>query len=150
MVTKAAIDQFFAQKKYAVVGVSRNKTKFGNTVYRELKTKGYQLYPVNTQTNKINHDPCYPDLKSIPEKVYGVITVIPPAETEKIVHNLVSLGIKQIWMQQGSETEKAIHFCQDNKINVIHGECILMFAEPVPVLHRIHRWVLGIIGKLPR
>ena len=150
MVSRKAIDNFLAQKKYAVIGVSRSGTKFGNTIYKELKAKGYGLYPVNAHTEKINKETCYPDLKSLPEKVDGIITVIPPVETEKIVHDAASLGINQIWMQQGSESEKAIRFCQDNKMNIIHGECILMFAEPVSILHRIHRWVWGLIGKLPR
>ena len=61
----------------------------------------------------------------------------------------MNLGVKNIWMQQGSESENAIEFCNKNEINVIHGECILMFAEPVKSIHSFHRWVNKLIGKYP-
>ena len=34
--------------------------------------------------------------------------------------------------------------------SVVHGECLLMFAEPAGLIHRAHRWVWGAIGKLPQ
>jgi predicted CoA-binding protein len=53
-------------------------------------------------------------------------------------------------MQQGSESEKAINYCNENGIDVIHGECILMFAEPVESIHKFHKWLWKIFGKLPK
>ena len=150
MITKRAVNDFLSCKKLAIIGVSRRSSKFGNTIYKELKSKGYMLYPVNAHAEKISNDICYRDLKSIPDKVDGIITVIPPVETEKVIHQAMAMGIKQIWMQQGSESDSAIQICKENNTNVIYGECILMFAEPVSIPHRIHRWVWGIIGKLPQ
>ena len=150
MVTKKMIDDFLSCKKLAIVGVSRSGSKFGNSIYKELTAKGYKLYPVNAYADKINNVVCYPDLKSIPEKIDGIITVVLPAETEKVVQQAISLGIKQIWMQQGSESDSAVQYCEENNVNVIFRECILMFAEPLSIGHKIHRWIWGIIGKLPR
>ncbi|MHB8993595.1 MAG: CoA-binding protein, partial [Chloroflexota bacterium] len=47
MPTRREIHDFLAQKRVAVVGVSRDSRQFANGVYRALKKKGYQLYPVN-------------------------------------------------------------------------------------------------------
>jgi predicted CoA-binding protein len=150
MSKKESVENFISKSKLAVVGVSQSGKKFGNTIYKELKTKGYEVYPVNPGAEKINGEVCYKDLSSLPEKVEGVITVVPPAVTEKIVVDANTAGINSIWMQQGSESEKAINYCNENGIDVIHGECILMFAEPVESIHKFHKWFWKIFGKLPK
>jgi predicted CoA-binding protein len=150
MSSRAMVTDFVAQRKLAVVGVSRQGRKFGNTAFRELKAKGYKLVPVHPQAETIEGERCYPNLASLPEPVDGVLVVVPPAETEKVVREAAAAGIKRVWMQQGAESPAAIKFCQENGLNTVHGECILMFAEPTAWFHRAHRWVWKLLGKLPK
>jgi len=82
---KAVVDDFISQKVLAVIGVSRRRQKFGNMAYRERKAKGYKLYPIHPTTEKLEGDRAFPDFKSLPEKVGGVLIVVPPAQTEKVV-----------------------------------------------------------------
>ncbi len=149
MTTKAAVADFTAQKKLAVVGISRKGRKFGNMAFKELKKQGYQLFPVNPNAETIEGERCYPSLSELPEPVDSVLIVVPPAETEKVVREAAAAGVKRVWMQQGAESPEAIRFCQENGIEAIHGECILMFTEPSAFFHRAHRWVWGVFGKLP-
>jgi predicted CoA-binding protein len=158
VITKAAVDDFLAQRTLAVVGASRNRNKFGNTAYRELKTKGYRLFPVNPNAEEMEGDRCYPNLRALPEPVGGVLIVVPPAQTEEVVQEAARAGIRRVWMQRGAQSEAAIRFCQENGISAVHGECILMFAEPAAFYHRVHRWVRrlrstaseAVSGKLPK
>jgi predicted CoA-binding protein len=150
LASKAAVKDFLDQKTLAVVGVSRNGQKFGNTAYNELKTKGYRVIPINPQAEVIEGDLCYPSLSAVPDPVDGVLIVVPPAETEKVVREAEAAGIPRVWMQQGAESQAAIEFCEEEGIKVVHGECILMFAEPTAFGHRLHRWVWGLLGKLPQ
>ncbi|MDI6803245.1 MAG: CoA-binding protein [Bacteroidota bacterium] len=150
MTTQKSIQEFLSQKPIAVVGVSQTGKKFSNAAYKELKSKGYQVFPVNPKTETISGEKCFPNLKSLPEKVGGVVVITKPTETEKIVREAYTLGIKHIWIQQGAESDEAIHFCKEQNVNVIYGECILMFAEPAAFFHRAHRWVWGVFGKLPK
>lgn len=150
MTAKASVQEFLAQETLAVVGASRDTSKFGNMVYRELKAKGYQVFPINPNADKIEGDPCYPSLSALPAPVSGVLIVVPPAETEKVVREAAEAGIPRVWMQQGAESEAAIQFCNEHGISAIHGECIMMFAEPTAFYHRFHRWVWGALGKLPQ
>jgi predicted CoA-binding protein len=150
MTSKAMVADFVAQRKLAVVGVSRRGKKFGNMAFRELKAKGYKLLPVHPQAETIEGERCFPNLSSLPEPVDGVLVVVPPAETEKVVREAAAAGIKRVWMQQGAESPAAIRFCQENGLNAVHGECILMFAEPAAWFHRAHRWVWRLLGKLPQ
>lgn len=86
----------------------------------------------------------------MPEPVDGVFISVPPAETERVVEEAAVAGIRRVWMQQGAESPPAVRFCEENGIQAVHGECILMFAEPTAFYHRLHRWVWKILGKLPR
>ena len=149
MNSKKVVEDFIAQKKIAVVGVSRKKTKFGNAIYKELKQKGYNVFPINSHINNFEGDTCYPDLLSLPEIVEAVIINVPPAQTEKIVKEAKQAGINKVWLQQGSQSEDAIKFCEKNGIDCVSNECILMFAQPSAFIHRAHKWIWGVLGKLP-
>lgn len=150
MGSKKAIDRFLGQKSLAVVGVSRNGKKFGNLAYKELKSRGYQLYPVHPEMENYHGEACYPSLSDLPEKVGGVFIAVSPEKTEEIVKEAKDLGIDNIWIQQKSESEKAVAFCRQNALDLIHGECILMYANPVGFPHSLHRTIWKIIGKLPK
>lgn len=149
MTSKAVVEDFISQNKLAVVGVSRSGKKFGNMAYRELKQNGYQLFPIHPEAETLEGDQAYPDLKSLPETVGGLLIVVPPARTEQVVQEAAKVGIKRVWMQQGSESYEAIRFCEENDIAEVHGECIMMFAGK-SFFHKPHRWVWGVLGKLPK
>ncbi len=150
MTSRSAVSDFVVQRKLAVVGVSRSGKKFGNAAYRELKAKGYELFPIHPEAETIEGDKCYRALSALPEPVGGLLIVLPPAQTEKVVEEAAAAGIERVWMQQGAESPAALRFCEEHGISAISGECILMFAEPVGWFHRAHRWVWGLLGKLPQ
>lgn len=149
MTKSEEIADFLALKKLAIVGVSAGGKKFGNAVLKNLREKGYTVYPINRKGIEINGEPTWSDLSQLPEKPEGVVAVVPPAETEKIVRQAKELGITKIWMQPGAESKEAIGFCRDNKMTAIHGQCIMMHAEPVKNIHGFHRWLWKLFGKLP-
>lgn len=143
------IRNFLEQKSIAVIGVSTTGKGFGVSVYNHLKDRNYNVFAVNPKGGKINGENIETTLSIIAHKIDAVITVVPPAETEKIVLEAKESGINKIWMQQGSESEKAINFCKENNIDCIAGECIMMFSEPVTSIHRFHRGINKLFGKYP-
>ena len=120
------------QNVFAVVGVSKNPSKYGHQVYKDLKEAGYVVYPVNPSLDEILGDRCYHSLSELPEKTDVVDTVVPPAVTEGIVKECKELGIARVWMQPGSESEKAINFCMRNNINVVHDVCVMVKRRASP------------------
>lgn len=147
--SQAAIYDFLSQRSLAIVGVSRSGKKFGNAIYRTLKEKGYKLFPVHPQAETVEGDSCFHSLDALPEKVGGLVICVPPHQTEKVVQDAFQAGIKRVWLQQGAESYAAIRYCEKNGMSAVHGECILMFAEPVKSFHRVHRWFWKLIGKYP-
>ncbi len=118
----------FLNKKniFAVVGASRDPQKYGYQVYKDLKNAGYEVYPVNPNADEILGDKCYPSLENLPKKPDVVDVVVPPKVTEQLVETCKKLGITKVWMQPGSESEKAIKFCEENSIQVVHGVCVMI------------------------
>ena len=101
--------------------------------------KGYNVFPINPNAENIEGDNCYPDLLSLPEKIDAVVINVPPEETEKVVLKVHQAGIEKVWMQQGSQSDEAITYCEENRVDYISNECILMFAEPAGFIHRAHK-----------
>jgi predicted CoA-binding protein len=150
MTSRKTVEEFFAQPALAVVGVSRSGKKFGNYAYKNLKEKGYKVYQIHPKSELIDGDPCYPDFNSIPDKVEAAVMVIKPIHTLKMLEEAHQSGIKYVWLQQGAESKEAIEFCIKNGINLVHNECIMMFADPVKSMHRFHRFIWKIAGKMPK
>lgn len=116
MTDQNAVDSFLKQRTLAVVGVSKDRKKYGNIVYRNLKDKGYQVFPVNPGIDRVEGEPCYPSLKELPEKVGGAVLVVPPAVTEQVVKEAYEAGIKHVWMQPGAESKGAVEYCRKTHV----------------------------------
>lgn len=144
------IKEFLNFKTAAVAGVSRTGKGFAFDIYREMKNRGYEVLPVNPNTDEINGEKCYRDLKSISAKPDAVFAITPKTETVNVVRQTLEAGINKIWIQQGSETDEALKLCYDNKLNVVTKQCIFLHLEPVKGCHAFHRWILKIFGKLKK
>ena len=136
------VQDFLAQKKIAVVGVSDKRETGCNAAYRKFKSTGYQVYAVNPHLTSFDDSPCYPDLRSLPEKPDGVFMLTSPQVTEEIVRQCVDLGIPRVWMHcmmgtkpglaasTTSVSPDAVAMCRENGITVIPGSCPNQFLNP--------------------
>lgn len=149
MTQQSIVSAFLSEKTVALAGVSRSGKKFGNTVLKELTGKGYEVLIVHPEAQEIEGQSCYASLSDLPDSVNGLVLVVPPRQTEILVKEAHAAGIKTVWMQQGSSSPDAVKYCEENGIEVISGECILMFAHPHG-LHKFHHWLWGVLGKLPK
>jgi len=150
MTSMQSVQDILSQSSLAIVGVSRSGKKFGNIALRELRANGYRLFPVHPSASTIDGVACYPNLAAIPEPVGGVFIAVPPAQTERVLQDAAAAGITRVWMQRGASSERAVRFCADHGISEVHKECILMFLRSGSAVHRAHRWIRGLFGKLPR
>ena len=141
----AAIDDlvkdFLAQKIIAVAGVSDQRETGANRNYVTFKRHGYRVYAVNPRLSTFDGGPCYPDLKSIPEKPDAVFMLTSPGVTEKLVQQCVELGIPHVWMHcmmgtkpglspgSTSVSQDAVNMCREHGIAVIPGSCPAQFLK---------------------
>src|SRR4030042_2020319 len=154
---KPLVQDFLAQKKIAVVGVSDKRETGCNAAYNRFKAARYTVIAVNPRLTSFNGDPCYPDLKSIPDKPDAVFILANPKVTEQIVQQCVDLGIKHVWMHclmgtkpglaasMTSVSQDAVRICQENGIAVIPGACPNHFLNP-DFGHALMRVMFGTLG----
>ncbi|MBI5566920.1 MAG: CoA-binding protein [Chloroflexi bacterium] len=138
----ALVQDFLAQKKIAVVGVSDKRETGCNLGYRKFKEAGYTVSAVNPRLTTYDGAPCYPDLKSIPDRPDAVFILANPTITDQIVQQCVELGIKHVWMHcmmgtkpgaaksMTSVSLEAVKLCRENGIAVIPGSCPNQFLKP--------------------
>jgi len=136
------VQDFLAQKKIAVVGVSDKRETGCNLAYKKFKENGYQVFAVNPHIGTYEDATCYPDLKSIPEKPEAVFILTSPKVTEQIVQQCIDLGVKHIWMHcmmgtrpglaagMTSVSQDAVRLCHENGIAVIPGACPNQYLKP--------------------
>ena len=55
------VQDFLAQERIAVVGVSDKRETGCNLAYRKFKEAGYEVSAVNPRIESFEGDPCYPD-----------------------------------------------------------------------------------------
>jgi predicted CoA-binding protein len=121
------IKKFLSGKRFAVVGASQDREKYGNKVLRVYIQNGLDVVPINPKADEVEELPAFADLASAPGKIDGVSIITPPAVTEKVVQQALALGIKNIWMQPGAESKVAIEVAEQAGANVIAGgPCILV------------------------
>ncbi len=120
------IKEFMDQKRFAVVGATDNPEKYGNRIVKNLRDRGYEVYPVNPKLEEVEGLRCYPSIAALPVAVDVVDFVVPPAATEKILPQCADMGLRRIWLQPGSESEQAIAFCQDHQLEVVHSVCVML------------------------
>jgi hypothetical protein len=149
-----AVTDFLAQKRIAVIGVSRSDDLPANAIYKKLREQGYTVFAVNPNATTVEGDPCYPNLAAIPDGADAVMAASTPAVTEQVMRDCVELGITRIWIHQsidgGSFSQEAFDYGQAQGLQIIPGACPMMYCEPVDFAHRCLRWFLGVTGKLPK
>jgi len=143
------IDAFLKHRDIAVIGISREKGKFGNSAASMLVDKGYRVHLVHPIMKTFEGLTVVSSVEQLAPEVKACLLVVPPTETEKLIPTLAAQGIENVWLQQGAESDTARALCDQHRINCISGECIFMFAEPVSGIHKWHRWIWRLLGKLP-
>jgi predicted CoA-binding protein len=139
---------FWMGEKYAIVGVSDKKGKFGNTVFKELRKRGYRVFPVNQQLELFEGRQCYKKLSEIVDQLDGVIIIAGPGGAKKAIRGCLNLGIKRVWLYPGSKCDEAIDLAKQGGIELIYSACPLLYLEPVKFPHSLHRWIVRAFGKL--
>lgn len=118
--------EILGKRTWAVVGASNDCAKYGHIIWRFLKDRGYNVYPVNPREKKICEDVCYPTIADLPEKPDVVSVIVPPKIAQQIVAQCGAEHIKYVWLQPGAESEEAVEIGRKAGICVITDACVLI------------------------
>ncbi len=120
------IKEILSKKVFAVVGSFRNEQKVAYKIFLDLKSRGYEVYPVNPKISQVNGERCYPSVLDLPKKPDVVNIVTPPEVTLEILKQCKQLGIEYVWLQPGTENQQVLDFCKQNDIKCVYQTCIML------------------------
>ena len=153
MSSMAIIQDFLAQKRIAVVGVSHDPKDFSRGLLRTLRERGYDAVAVNPELRSADDAPCFVRLDEITPPVDGVLVMTSPAVTDQVVQECAKLRIPRVWMYRaggdGAVSPQAIEFCEEHGIAVVPGECPYMFFSHGGWFHRFHGFIKRISRSYP-
>ncbi|HXJ64792.1 MAG TPA: CoA-binding protein [Actinomycetota bacterium] len=152
---KEAAAEFLARRRIAVTGVSRTpKVHASNAILQRLQERGYEVFAVNPNADRIDGAVCYPDVGSIPGGVDAVVIGTRPEHALATMRECADLGITHVWMHRafgrGSLDPAAVEYGRARGITVIDGGCPLMFEPTADGGHKVMRFVFTLTGKVPR
>ena len=119
----------------AVVGVSRDSRKDSYIVAEYLKSKGYDVIPINPFADEILGEKCYKSLQDIPEDSQKKVEVVdifrPSQDVPPIVDQAIELRKKHgkpdvIWMQLGIVNEEAAKCAGEAGFRVVMNKCMMV------------------------
>ncbi len=110
----------------AVVGATDNSSKYGSIIYRDLKRKGYMVFPVNPNRSTVDGDRSYNHLQDLAQKPSIVNIVVPPDVTLEILDQCLESGLMNVWLQPGAESPQTLAFLQQHNFNYLANACIMV------------------------
>jgi predicted CoA-binding protein len=151
-----SIESFLAGRRIALVGASRNPNDFSRVVLRELVTRGYDVIPVNVSEGiaEMEGRPVYRRLGDVPGPLDGVLVMTPALVTASIAMEVLASGVPRVWLHHGvgpgAVDAKAVELLRGRGVDVVAGECPMMFLDGGKGVHRLHAWIRRLFGAYPR
>ena len=153
-VTREKIDAFLAEKRIAVIGVSRDEKEYSRSLFRELLKHDYEAIPVNPHTNNVDGIECYANIRDIQPAPERAIILLPEDLTEQAVLDCAEAGVMDVWLHRhvagGVSDTRAIYRAEENKMNLITGFCMFMFLPKAGFIHKLHGGIMKVMGIYPK
>jgi hypothetical protein len=152
---REAAEEFLAQPRIAVAGVSRDEKQPANLIFRRLRDAGHEVFAVNPNADTVEDGVrAYPAVSAIPGGVDGVVVVTPAEASAAVVADCVAAGVPRVWLHRGlgpgSVSDAAVAVGREHGLTVLAGGCPNMFGATSDPGHRCMRRVLLATGKIPR
>lgn len=151
--TLTEVNDFLAQRRLALVGVSRHEQDFSRSLLQALRDHGYDMVPVNPAVAEVAGLRCYARVQDITPPVDGVLVMTPAAEAAQVVRDCIEAGIGRVWLHRGSGpgavSPEAIELCLHSGIKLVAGQCPFMFLPEPAWFHRAHRYLKKLRGTYP-
>jgi predicted CoA-binding protein len=108
----------------AIVGLSADWYRPSYFAAKYMQEHGFKIIPVNPKYTEILGEKCYPDLKSIPEKVDMVDVFRKSADCAPIAQEAVDIGAKTLWLQIGVENDEAKAIAESGGVEFVQNRCV--------------------------
>ena len=112
-------------KKVAVIGMSKHQEKAAHFVPKYLSENGFDIIPVNPNSDEILNKKCYKEINDIKDDIDIVDVFRPSEDVLPFVKDAIKKNPKVIWLQEGIHNEEAENLAREHGIDVIFNRCML-------------------------
>ena len=123
--TDDEIRNFLSLKKVAVIGISRSESKAAHFVPKYLSENGFDIIPVNPNSNEILSKKCYKEITEVEGEIDIVDVFRPSEDVLPFVRDAIKKNPKVIWRQEGIHNEEAENLAREHGIDVVFNRCML-------------------------
>jgi len=123
--TDDEIRNFLSLKKVAVIGISRSESKAAHFVPKYLSENGFDIIPVNPNSNEILSKKCYKEITEVEGDIDIVDVFRPSEDVLPFVRDAIKKNPKVIWLQEGIHNEEAENLAREHGIDVVFNRCML-------------------------
>jgi predicted CoA-binding protein len=110
----------------AVIGLSDDPARPSHYVSAYMQQHGYTIYPINPSLSKVLGEKSYASLSDLPVKPDIVDVFRLPKFIPAIVDEMLKLGLKNLWVQQGIVNLEAATRAEAGGIHVVMDRCIMV------------------------
>jgi len=121
----AEIKNFLTLTKVAVIGMSRTESKAAHFVPKYLSENGFDIIPINPNSNEILNKKCYKEITEIDGEIDIVDVFRPSEDVLPFVKEAIKKNPKVIWLQEGIHNEEAENLAREHGIDVVFNRCML-------------------------
>jgi len=131
---------FFSQPHFAIVGASKDETKFGTKILKWYQQRELDITPVHPKESELQGVTTVRTLADLPDAAHtGVSIVTPPKVTLDLLEALtddtpIEKRVPYAWIQTGAENEAVYKFIVDHHLEdrvVLGGPCVLADGDNV-------------------
>ena len=112
-------------KKVAVIGMSKHQDKAAHFVPKYLSENGFDIIPVNPNSDEILNKKCYKEINDIKDDIDIVDVFRPSEDVLPFVKDAIKKNPKVIWLQEGIHNEEAENLAREHGIDVVFNRCML-------------------------
>ena len=112
-------------KKVVVIGMSKHQEKAAHFVPKYLLENGFDIIPVNPNSDEILNKKCYKEINDIKDDIDIVDVFRPSEDVLPFVKDAIKKNPKVIWLQEGIHNEEAENLAREHGIDVVFNRCML-------------------------
>lgn len=110
------------QPTVAVIGASRDRSRFGNISVRAHLRQGYRVFPINPHAAEIEGLPTYHRLAELPVEHLDRVTVYVPPETGiHLLEEIAECDVDEIWFNPGSADDELRSRAAELGLPIVEG-----------------------------
>lgn len=137
--------RFLNSHRVALVGASSKPGHFSRAVLEAFEQAGYDVVPVNPRGGAIGGRQAAASLLDVKPRPEAALVMVPAEKAAGVVADAVLAGIPKVWLHrgagQGSVSDAAVRLAESARLDLVKGECPLMFLPQAGLIHRVHRFL---------